>query len=289
MRVSFETANLNQKAFLMQIIHQFTGPSRKGADFYGWAGPVVEWAENSTPRVAFGDWKRDPATGGGAVAFECQPFQLCMYGANSPKMAARDKFTYFAFAGLGAEGRLRLQRLPEGTDAREVFEVGNWTPPSVAKMTGQITSLADIEFQGQLEQAIIIMKLCSDGFGMDIHLPRGAIGPSDKLKFIEAVAATAAKWPQLSELVPAIGSFLEFHVKEWRSRRESGAEARKSAFEKAVSEVQATGSEITPVRIAAWMMGLREIGESIPHEVKEKAQKLKKEFSIFFAGNDETA
>ena len=159
----------------MQVTHCFVGPAKKGAAFHGWAGPIVEWTEKTAPKVAFGEWTPNPV-GGGCVAFECLPFQLCMFGANSKKMGARDKFTYFAFAGLGADGQLRLQKLPEGTDAREIFAAGGWTPPSAHDLANQIAALDNLDFSERLDALISVAKLCSEGYGIGNSLRLAAAG-----------------------------------------------------------------------------------------------------------------
>ncbi|MFZ6772879.1 hypothetical protein ACO0LB_09180 [Undibacterium sp. SXout7W] len=267
----------------MQITHCFAGPAKKGAAFHGWAGPITEWAEKSAPKVTFGEWKRSP-TEGGSVTFECRPFQLCMYGANSSKMAVRDKFTYFAFVGLGADGQLRLQRLPEGTDAREIFAAGGWTPPSTFELVGQVTALVNLDFSQQLDALISVVELCNDGYGLSKSLRLAAAGPSEKLAAVETFVTCLTNWPQLSEVAQAISLFLQSHIHEREGRRANAAAVRKAALEQAVSEMRAARFDVTPIRAAAWMMDLKEVTEPIPHAVKEKARKLKKEFADFFGG-----
>lgn len=271
----------------MVITHFFSGPAKKGAAFHGWAGVVAEWNLKSAPEVTFGKWKRDPDCRGGSVTFEARPFQLCMFGANSKEMAPRDKFTHFAFAGLGANGALRLQKLPEDTDARGVFEAGGWLPPAVTDLIHRVHSIAALEFREQLDEALSIVKCSSDGFGMGMRPPAGEVATSEKIDFIESFALAAGKWPHLSPIMPAVRSFLEAYTLERDSRREKGAANRKDAFERAVSEVRALGGEITPIRIAAWMGGVKEMGESIPHKIKEKARRLKKDYAAFFANPKE--
>lgn len=266
------------------LTHYFTGPSRKGAVFHGWAGPIVEWPHKAAPKVEFGNWKQDPSTGAGTVTFECQPFQLCLYGANSKKMAPRDKFTHFAFAGLGVNGELRLQKLPDGTDARDIFEAGGWTPPLITDLIGLFSGLANLEFQFQLDEAVSIVKCGVEGYGMGLRPPRSEDSPSEKISYIETYLAATEKWREhFAGLSPVIRSFLDSYKKQRETRKGNAAATRKASFELAVSEMQAAGVIATPIRIAAWMMGHKEeIGEAISHEIKERARRLKKEHAAFF-------
>ncbi len=270
----------------MQLIHCFTGSTKKGAAFHGWAGPIIEWPEKSAPKVVFGEWNKGTAEGG-FVAFECLPFQLCMYGANSPKMAVRDKFTHFAFAGLGADGRLRLQKIPKGMDAREIFVAGGWTPPAAHDLASQISALGNVDFEQRLDALITIIEICNDGFGVGHRVSRHCSGPSEKISAVEAFAACLVNWTQLSEVEQAIKLFIQSYRRDWQSRRANASTARRAALEQAVSELRSASLDVTPIRAAAWMMGVKEVAEPIKHEIKERARKLKKEFAEVFGGEQE--
>ncbi len=208
-----------------------------------------------------------------------------MYGANSKEMAVRDKFTYFAFAGLGADGKLRLQKLPEGTVAREVFTAGGWTPPSIDNLVNRIEALSDLDFKERLDEAVAIVKLCCEGYGLDCHLLTYVkAGTANKLDAISTIFLGLAGWPQLSDVALAIQVFLETYEQEWKNRQKHSAAEKQAAFNKTVSEMQASGRDISPLSVAAWMMGFKDLGDKIPHEAKERARKLKKEFRNSFGG-----
>jgi hypothetical protein len=126
----------------MQISKHFSPP--KYRPFKGWAGVISAWPNKAAPKVDFGAW--DPIKH--TVTFECEPFQLCMHGANSKEMLARDKFTYFSFAGLGTDGILVLQNLPKDTDAQEVFVAGGWTPPDIDYLVDKVNRSTNLEVKG---------------------------------------------------------------------------------------------------------------------------------------------
>lgn len=77
----------------MECTHYFNGAETKRRAFRGWAGRVAGWPEKGPPKLVFGTWHLDHANlwNGGTVIFECQPFDLVMFGANSAAMNSRDK------------------------------------------------------------------------------------------------------------------------------------------------------------------------------------------------------
>ena len=264
----------------MRLIQNFKGPGKKGRPFYGWAGPVVEWPEKSAPKIAFGEWTKNSVTGGGSVTFECAPFQLCMFGANSAKMDPRDKFTYFAFAGLGADGNLRLQVLPDGADARTVFAEGGWVPPAETEISSRISDLPKLDFKQQIDKALEVAAACNVGFGMGFPLPRDSAEASEKLDAFAGFVSCMAQWPQLAAITQAFQSFSKVHSQELEKRRAEGRAIRKTAVEKVITEMLESGFEVTPITVAARMLNVTD-GE-IPYQVKEKARRLKREFGEQF-------
>lgn len=256
----------------VQLTHRFDAP--KGRPFHGWAGVIFEWPVKTAPNVDFGIWKVDPS-GGGTVTFQCRPFQLCMLGANSREMQVRDKFTYFAFAGLGNNGNLVLQRLPQDTDARAVFSEGGWKPPAIDDIVASVKHACSLELEEMETEICAVKRKCIDGFGMNLgHRP-------NELRFFDVLAS----WQMLAPLHTA---FLLAREKQERLGAERGlmsANARKVRLENVLAEMRAANAEISPLTVAFWMMGISSTDDTtIPYKVKDKAKRLQKEFFAHFPG-----
>ncbi len=254
----------------MQLTHRFNGPKRR--PFYGWAGVVSEWPDKAAPMVDFGKWKSDPA-GGGTVTFECQPFQLCMFGANSKEMQSRDKSTYFAFAGLGIDGALVLHCLPEGTDAREVFAAGQWIPPAIDDIVDAVNRAGSLEPNGMEEDIPALMRRCADGFGMNL-----GYRPNEK-----SFQNILTSWPMLSPLHAVFLAVREKQARAIAEKRAASADRRRVRFEEVLAEMAATNDEITPIIVASRMLGIPLTMEAvISRKVKDKAKELRRDFGDHF-------
>jgi hypothetical protein len=196
-----------------------------------------------------------------------------MYGANSKAMHRRDKFTYFAFAGLGINGHLTLQHLPDGTDARAVFAAGGWTPPSIDEMVSSVNRAASLGIEGIDSEFRSLMLRCSDGFGM--NLGRG----SNTEYFLNVLAS----WPMLAPLHVAFLALLETRSRLLAERRAASSGPRRQRLEEVLTLMTAANEEITSITVASKMLGIPLSSEAVmPRRIKEKAKKLRKEFGDYF-------
>lgn len=253
----------------MQLIHGFDVPRRRA--FQGWAGPISSWPEHAPPKVKFGIWKLiDPTVG--IVTFECKPFQLCMFGANTKAMSPRDKFTYFAFAGLDSGGKLRLTRLPEGNDARAIFEAGGWSPPSIEEMVNSVTLAANLEIDEMDKAFQKLMLDCTNGFGISYGLR------PNEVHFLNVLAG----WPMLGPLNAAFLALKEKRALIRAQIRTASANLRKDRLEKVLESLNASNNAITAENVASNWLGIPLASDGIVPRVKEKAKKLKKEFGDHF-------
>jgi hypothetical protein len=246
----------------MDCTHYFTGSGKKGRPFRGWGGRVAEWTEKTAPKVEFGTWNPDKADpyNGGTVVFDCRPFDLVMFGANSKTMNSRDKTTQFGFAGLGPDGALRISDLPGDVDARKIFAAGGWLPPSSEEVAGCLLfGMQDraITPSRLHEEINAVRKKTIEGFGirsqqLDVTLPIWQI-----LSPIHNVLAAA------SELLAAKRS-------EAAAARLQRAQVEVMA---AVIALREAGEEPTNASVAGFLLG--EPNHSAYH-VKEKVRSLKK-------------
>lgn len=250
----------------MQVTQHFNAPKRRL--FHGWAGVITEWAEKAAPKVDFGYW--NPI--GHTVTFDSQPFQLCMFGANSKGMHSRDKFTYFAFAGLGTDGTLVLQLLPKGTDAQEVFAAGGWIPPSINHLVDKVNRAGSLEIKDLQAEYYALMEECAEGFGM-------GLGQHNEQRFFNVIGS----WPMLEPLHTAFLALRERKEHMVAERRAASAEAKKARLEEVLAEMCSANVEITSLIAASRMLGISLTADAtIPHEVKEAARRLRKEFGDYF-------
>lgn len=246
----------------MQVIQRFNAPEHR--PFHGWAGVITGWPEKASPKVDFGTW--NPI--GRTVTFDCQPFQLCMFGANSKDMHSRDKFTYFAFAGLGTDGTLVLQHLPKGTDAREVFTAGGWMPPSIDHLANQVNLVDSME-----TEYWALIDECCNGFGMPLVR-------HDEQRFFSVLGS----WPMLEPLHTAFLALRERKDHMVADGRAASAQTRKARLEEVLAEMRSANLVISSLTAASRMLGIELPADAtIPHKVKEAARKLKKEFGGYFA------
>jgi|GEM_PF-4948226 CHASE3 domain sensor protein len=202
-----------------------------------------------------------------------------MYGANSKEMSSRDKFTYFAFAGLGTDGALELQRLPEGTDARQLFAAGGWIPPDIVDLVDRINHAGSSELEGvppveRLDNEFnTLMMECANGFGM-------GIGNWQKEQLFFNILAS---WPMLAPLHTAFLALREKHAQMVAERRAASLEKRKARLDEVLVEMRADKLEITSINAAVRIQGIALTAEEkIPHKVKDLAKRLRKDFSHYF-------
>ncbi|MBC7489602.1 MAG: hypothetical protein H7240_06090 [Glaciimonas sp.] len=264
--MNMETAQMSALQ-TYECLHVFAGASRKGASFKGWGGPVIEWPSKKAPEVEFGTWKCDAGNpyNGGVVRFQCQPFTLLMYGANSKDMRSKDKTTHFGFAGLAPQGRLGIARLPEGCDAREIFINGGWTPPCLNELTSSMLSLmqmSNLTFSQLAEQITCTKKEICDGYGISQSL----------------FGETLDSWPMLEAIQSAL-NVADTKLKLLRDQSKADRyQQTLEAVRLSIATLQANGKEITPSAIAVFL--LNEPNETA-HVVKEKIRGLKR-----ILGND---
>lgn len=257
----------------MQLTKHFDVPKKR--PFHGWAGVITEWPLEAAPKVDFGKWTRDLGT----VKFDCVPFQLCMFGANSKEMNSGDKFTYFAFAGLGTDGSLVLQLLPEGTNAREVFAVGGWTPPDIEDLVNKVNRAGTSVIEGMppaqhlgMEFNALLLE-SARGFGM------GLGDRPNEQRFFNVLAS----WPQLAPLHVAFLAQREKLAKMVAENRANSLEAKRARLEKVLAEMRADNLEITSVTAASKILGIVLMADvEIPHKVKDAARRLRKDFGYHF-------
>jgi len=242
--------------------HIFAGASSKGAPFKGWGGSVIEWPIKKPPKVEFGMWESDKGNryNGGRVIFQCQPFALVMYGANSMDMRTKDKTTHFGFAGLAPHGRLRIARLPEGCDAHKIFTDGGWIPPSLDDLSVRLVSLmqmSNVTFSQLTEQISTTKNAICDGYG--IH----------QFEFSETVDS----WTIL-EPIHSVLNIAEAQLKLLRVQsKENRYQQTLAMVNGAIAALQVDGKEITMSSIAALLVNEANEEASI---VKEKIRGLKR-------------
>ncbi len=242
-------------------IHHFDGASRKGAPFFGWAGPVESWPEKKAPVIGFGKWVQNPISpyGGGDVTFTCPPLAIVMWGANSKQMRTKDKTTHFGFAGLAPFGNLHIVPLPQGTDARALFTQGGWQHPDIDAIIEQLTSATNnnVLTLGDYREVIASTKLeiCS-GFG---------ITSTD-------FESTLSSWPMLAPIFSGWNSLI---AKVDGLRSKANIRRRRQAYVdvgRAVRKLEVDGIEVTQMNIAALLLNHSEVTN---HKIKEKVRKLK--------------
>ena len=257
----------------MKLTKHFEVPKRR--PFHGWAGVIIDWPKESPPKINFGTWMREQCS----VTFECVPFQLCMFGANCKEMHSRDKFTQFAFAGLGTDGALVLQPLPEGKDARDVFEVGSWTPPDVNDMVNRVNSASISKLESMspaidLENEFYTLMLeCANGFGMCLGTR------PNELKFLNVLSS----WPVLAPLHKAFLALRAKHAQLVKENQTASLEARKFRLNEVLAEMRLDNLEITSVAAASRILCFELTADSpIPHKVKDAARRLRRDFGNYF-------
>ncbi len=246
----------------MDCTHYFNGAGKKGHSFRGWAGRVAEWPEKTAPVVEFGTWNPEKANpyNGGTVIFNCQPFDLVMYGAKSATMDSRDKTTKFGFAGLGADGALRIINLPNDSDARKIFAAGGWQPPSPEEIAGcLLSSMQDeaITLSRLHEEINVVRTKTIDGFGI----------------YHQQLEATLATWPILAPIHNVLAAAAELLTAKKIEAATARLQRTQVEVRGAVIALREAGGEPTNAAIAAFL--LTEPNQSA-HHVKEKMRSLKK-------------
>ncbi|MFT0172071.1 hypothetical protein ACLKMY_24190 [Paraburkholderia mimosarum] len=211
----------------MQLTIKLSGSYKKGAPFHGWAGSIADWPERRPPRLEFGKWTQDPssARGGGAVTLEAVPYQLLMWGANSPKMSPRDKTTHFAFAGLEDAGGLWAAPLPAGTDARQIYSRGGWQPPEPTEIAARIVVL-ELDPARPLPGLLNILEATGAAFQqLGLQWP-GMPSKDEHVKCVEALRVRlpliANNWTHLAEFC----TMLDSRLQEWQNMRTAARAAR---------------------------------------------------------------
>lgn len=245
----------------MDCTHYFNGAQKAGSPFRGWAGRVTEWPEKTAPMVDFGKWNPDKKNpyNGGTVVFDCQPFDLVMYGANLATMNSRDKTTRFGFAGLGLDGALRIADLPRDSDARKIFAAGGWLPPSPEEIAERLLSCMQDEAitSSRLNEEIEAARARTiEGFGM-----------------LSKQFDETQLWPILFPILNALKASSELLAAK---RSEAAAVRLKQAQVDVVGAVVAlrvAGEEPTNAAVAAFLLSEPNLSA---HRVKEKVRKLKK-------------
>lgn len=143
-------------------------PPQHGKYLKGWAGPITSWSRSTSPRVRYG--KSTANYDSGYIYFDVEPFQLCVMGANSPRMNPSDKFTKFFVAGLGRDGELTPHFIDHKWDAMQVFREG-WKTPDKAEVLFRIERAKELDREGMDNEIKMISRVISKGWAMNTSYP----------------------------------------------------------------------------------------------------------------------
>lgn len=226
---------------------EMSGASR-GSVFRGWAGRIGEWLERSAPQIEFGKWlPHDPRRrgSGGIVEFECEPFEIVMYGANSKGMHPRDKTTKFGFAGLGLNGQLCVIELPPESDAVRLFVAGGWQHPKPEDIAEEIEAVV-IESTGlsvATDHLLEIKAKTIDGFGFarDGNYPqRHGISLTE-----EGFDNILVSWPLLAPIRSAWQKKQQQYADAAKVRRAQREASWMAAIQTVIADLESEGLVVT--------------------------------------------
>lgn len=185
---------------------EFHQPRRKGAAFRGWVGKITAWEEKSAPKLAFGAWKPTPNSlhSGFIEIRDVAPYEIFLYGANSPKMSRVDKFTYFGSVGFTDTGDFRCVKLEkEDGDARELWLRGG-IGPSSDMLASADAALQSLSADGK-HVSVMSFFSCADhvfrGHGL------GGIYNTDNGMHLQALAKLQARLETISLGIEKLSPF----------------------------------------------------------------------------------
>jgi hypothetical protein len=184
---------------------EFPGSGRKEA-FRGWAGKIVEWQEKSPPKLAFGVWKaaQSVSCSGFVELRDLERYEIFMFGANSRGMLSRDKFTYFAYAGLTDDGKLRCVKLDrEEGNARDLWLNGGLAPAA------SLVPCAFMELEGLAADGRLVSIMSFIACLNQVFKAYGLEGIHDAKdgRHLEAITKLQARLPLISSSIPELEKF----------------------------------------------------------------------------------